>query len=98
MHECTNGFATPLRSCIRAFVHSSPSLRLRQHHPERRPDAWGRLYFNFAIVHLYCAIHHREAYSASLFLRREIQVEDALEMLGGDADACVRERDRDEGA
>src|SRR5947208_14420280 len=69
-------------------------LRLREQHSKRRPGAWSRLYFNLAVMHLYDAIHHREADPASLFLRREIEVEDALQMLRRNADAGIDERHR----
>ena len=45
-------------------------------------------------MHLNRAIHHRQADAAALLLGREIQIEDALQVLGLDADAGVGERDR----
>ena len=63
--------------------------RLRQQDSERRARPWSRLYLNLAVVHLHGAIHHRQADAAALLLRREIQIEDPLQMLGLDADAGV---------
>ena len=42
-------------------------------------------YLNLAVVHLNRAIHHRQADPAALLLGREIQIEDALQVLGLDA-------------
>src|SRR5689334_4603281 len=60
---------------------------LWQQDPERRPGPGCGLYLNVAVVHLDRPVHHRQPDPAASLFRREIKIEDFLQMLGADADA-----------
>ena len=59
------------------------------------PPPGSRLHFDFSVVQLDDAEDHRQADAAALLLGREIQVEDARQIIGGDADAGVFDVDGD---
>src|SRR5258706_16429084 len=68
---------------------------LRQENPERRPLSRDRLHFHLAVVHLYRAIYHRQTNATALRLGREVQIEDALQILRIDPDTGIRDQNRD---
>src|SRR5437763_1619841 len=91
--------ATARCAAIAAIVstHSSggrDGLGLREQHAKRGARPWRRLYLNLAVVHLHGPVDHREANPAASLLRCEIEIENALQVFGRDADACVGERHR----
>ncbi len=74
-------------------LHHQTPFAPRQQHAERRASTWSRLHFDFSVVHLDDAVHHRQPDSRSPLLRREIQIEDAAQMLRLDPDAGVLDAD-----
>ena len=90
----TSSFKTP-RLCRNRPLRSS---RLREDQPEPCSAPRRRLDFDFPVVQLDDAVDHREPDAAALFLGREIQVEDAAEVLGRNAHAGVFDVDLDASA
>src|ERR1051326_72726 len=68
---------------------SPTSLRPREHQSEPGPPARRGLHLNLSVVELDDAVDHRQADAAAFLFRREIEIEDLLQMLGGNADAGV---------
>ena len=95
--KAERGRKAELPSCpalLRRPAHALCVYALRQEHAERRSAAWRRLHLDVAVVHLHRTVDHREADAAAFFFRREIQIEDSLQVLRFDPDAGVGERDQ----
>jgi hypothetical protein len=62
---------------------------LREQYAEGRSAALGGLHLDVAVVQLNDPVHHRQANTCPMILRREIQIKDLREMFLGNADAGV---------
>ena len=66
------------------------SLRLGEHQAEPGAAARGRFDFHLAVVQLHDPVDHGQADAASLFLGREIEIENSAEMTGNMSGLCSR--------
>src|SRR5262245_32181927 len=74
---------------------SSPWSRLRKHQSKPRTPARRTLDLDVAVVQLNYTIDHREADPGALLLRRVVEVENLLQILGRDADPRIFDVDFD---
>src|SRR5690349_20951696 len=65
------------------------SSRLREYQTETRAAAGRRLHFHLSIMQLDDAVDHGETDTGTLFLGREVEIENLTKMIGGNADACI---------
>ena len=88
LFHVSNGASNPARWPGCALLNTVRSC-LRKHQSKPSAAPWRGLHFDLAVVQLDDAVDHRETDAAALLLRREIQVEDPLQMLRRNADAGV---------